>query len=117
MLQKELFKNPPRAFSTLPFWFWNDVLDEDEIKRQIRDFDNKGVHGFIIHPRKGLPKSIPYMSDLYLDYVEVAVKEAKALDSSVFAITNCNAFDVYILRNATILFRSCIDKHGANIGI
>ena len=25
------FKNPPREFSVMPFWFWNDTLKANEI--------------------------------------------------------------------------------------
>ena len=48
--------DPPREFSVMPFWFWNDELDEAEIVRQIADFEAHGVYGFIIHPRVGLPR-------------------------------------------------------------
>ena len=47
------FADPPREFSVLPFWFWNDELDADEIRRQIGDFGAHGVHGFVIHPCVG----------------------------------------------------------------
>ncbi|MEK7992933.1 MAG: hypothetical protein AAB403_03915, partial [Planctomycetota bacterium] len=52
---------PPAEFSLCPFWFWNDALTEQEIVRQIEDFQAHGVHGFLIHPRAGLPKSIGWM--------------------------------------------------------
>ncbi len=47
------FADPPREFSVLPFWFWNDELDADEIRRQIGVFGAHGVHGFVIHPCVG----------------------------------------------------------------
>ncbi len=47
------FADPPREFSVLPFWFWNDELDADEIRRQIGDFGAHGVYGFVIHPCLG----------------------------------------------------------------
>ena len=31
--------NPPREYSLLPFWFWNDALNEEELRRQIADFE------------------------------------------------------------------------------
>ncbi|MEW9050773.1 MAG: glycosylhydrolase-like jelly roll fold domain-containing protein [Neobacillus sp.] len=70
------FIKPSDEFTPIPFWFWNDTLTNDEIIRQIRDFKEKGVMGFVIHPRMGLPKEIVYLSDLYLDFVETAVQEA-----------------------------------------
>jgi hypothetical protein len=50
------FLQPPREFSVLPFWFWNDELTEAELLRQIADFEDHGVYGFVIHPRVGLPR-------------------------------------------------------------
>ncbi|HEV7300692.1 MAG TPA: hypothetical protein VGN72_15105 [Tepidisphaeraceae bacterium] len=72
-----------RDFSLIPFWFWNDALDEQEIVRQIRDFQAHGVHGFLIHPRVGLPRDIAFMSDRFLHFVQIAVAEAARLDMRV----------------------------------
>ncbi len=30
----QAFLNPPREFSVMPFWFWNDALDRTELIRQ-----------------------------------------------------------------------------------
>lgn len=68
---------PPRAFSPLPFWFWNDDLSEQELVRQVADFDAHGIFGFVIHPRVGLPREIGWMSDRYLHFCAIAVEEAK----------------------------------------
>jgi len=70
------FLSPADEFSPMPFWFWNDALTEAEITRQIDDFLAHGVAGFVIHPRKGLPGSIPYLSDEYMHFVRHAVDEA-----------------------------------------
>ncbi len=70
------FLDPPTEFSVLPFWFWNDDLDADEIRRQIADFEAHGVHGFVLHPRVGLPRSLGWMSDALLDFYDVAIAEA-----------------------------------------
>lgn len=67
---------PRPEFSQIPFWFWNDRLDENEIKRQMADFREHGVYGFIIHARMGLPKDIPYMGERWLQLVRAAVEEA-----------------------------------------
>ncbi|MHC4356209.1 MAG: hypothetical protein ACYS0H_26195, partial [Planctomycetota bacterium] len=68
--------NPPREFSQAPFWFWNDRLSEDEIIRQMADFRDHGVYGFVIHPRAGLPRSIAWMSDRMIYFMRVAIEEA-----------------------------------------
>lgn len=77
------FLSPPREFSVMPFWFWNDALDEAEIIRQINDFKSKGVYGFVIHPRVGLPPELGWMSDHLLHFYEIAIQEAKRQGMSV----------------------------------
>ena len=72
----DAFLHPADEFSPMPFWFWNDDLTEAEITRQIDDFLAHGVAGFVIHPRKGLPGTIPYLSDKYMHFVRHAVDEA-----------------------------------------
>jgi len=54
-------KCPDREFSPIPFWFLNDALTDDEIVRQLEDFNKKGVHGVVLHPRIGVPESIQYL--------------------------------------------------------
>ena len=71
------FLEPPREFSVMPLWFWNDALDEGEIVRQIADFEAHGVYGFIIHPRVGLPRELGWMSDRLLGFYDVAIHEAR----------------------------------------
>ena len=80
---RQEFLHPGDEYTPIPFWFWNDELTEEELSRQIRDFYAKGVAGFVIHPRKGLPKTIPYLSDTYMHFVRHAVEEAAALGMRV----------------------------------
>ncbi|UCD57756.1 MAG: hypothetical protein JSV16_01205, partial [Candidatus Hydrogenedentota bacterium] len=67
-------------FSLCPFWFWNDDLSEQEIARQIKDFQAHGVHGFLIHPRAGLPRSIGWMSERMIEFMRFAIEEAARRD-------------------------------------
>ena len=60
----------------MPFWFWNDTLKEDEIIRQIADFEEHGVYGFVIHPRIGLPEDIKWLSPQMIHFMKVAIEEA-----------------------------------------
>ncbi|HZJ82299.1 MAG TPA: glycosyl hydrolase [Clostridia bacterium] len=77
------FLYPSSEYTPIPFWFWNDDLKEQEIIRQIHDFKDKGVDGFVIHSRIGIPKAIGYLSDRFMELVELAVKEATLLDMKV----------------------------------
>lgn len=80
---KESFLDPPKEFSLMPFWFWNDDLDEKEIIRQIEDFEAHGVYGFVIHPRVGLPRRLGWMSAELLRFMRIAVEAAAARQMSV----------------------------------
>nr|WP_297708172.1 hypothetical protein [uncultured Butyrivibrio sp.] len=70
-------------YTPIPFWFWNDDLSEEEILRQMKEMKDKGVDGLVIHPRKGLPRSIEYLSDEYFHFVKFAVQKAKEMDMKV----------------------------------
>ena len=80
---QQCFQHPARAYTLMPFWFWNDDLGEQELVRQIDDFCSHGVYGFIIHPRVGLPRSIGWMSDRMLHFVRFAVQQAKVREMHV----------------------------------
>ena len=80
---REQFLNPADEFGPIPFWFWNDHLTEEEITRQIQDFKAKGVNGFVIHPRIGIPKEIEYLSDRFMELVACAVEAAEKLGMQV----------------------------------
>ena len=82
-LKKE-FLSPPDEYTAVPFWFWNDDLKEEEIIWQINNFKDKGIMGFVIHPRIGMTPNIQYMSEKYLELVEVAIKEAEKQRMIVF---------------------------------
>ncbi len=75
---KNSFLQPDAEYTLYPFWFWNDAFTFDEIDRQIREFKSKGVDGFVIHPRIGIPESIPYLSDTFMAFVRHAVETAAA---------------------------------------
>lgn len=80
---RQKFLSPEKEFTPFPFWFWNDDLDEEELKRQMYEFADKGVNGFIIHPRLGLSEKIGYLTEKYFHYVRYAVALAKELDMKV----------------------------------
>lgn len=63
-------------YSQIPFWFWNDELDNAELARQMAEFRKQGVYGFVIHGRIGLPREIQYMGQRWLDHVRFTVDEA-----------------------------------------
>ena len=70
------FIDPPHEYSIMPFWFWNDTLKDEEIVRQIADFEIHGVYGFVIHPRIGLPDEMKWLSPQMIHTMNVAISEA-----------------------------------------
>src|SRR4030042_4383000 len=70
------FVDPPHEFSVMPFWFWNDTLKDEEILRQIADFEAHGVYGFVIHPRIGLPENVKWLGPEMIHAMDVAISEA-----------------------------------------
>ncbi|MFZ6028346.1 MAG: hypothetical protein ACOYYS_11580 [Chloroflexota bacterium] len=77
------FFHPPSAFGVIPFWFWNDDLDEGELLRQIGDFQEHGAAGFVIHPRVGLPRRLGWMSEDLLRFYRIAIEEAQRRQMTV----------------------------------
>lgn len=71
-------------FTLVPFWFWNDRLEAEEILRQIAVFETHGVHGFVLHPRVGLPRDTGWMSERLLGFMRVAIDEAARRRMTVF---------------------------------
>lgn len=65
------------SYGSIPFWSWNDKLEEDGLRRQIRDMKRLGMNGFFMHARGGLETE--YLSDEWFDCVNVCVDEAKKL--------------------------------------
>ena len=71
------FRDPAHEFGVMPFWFWNDDLDEAEIVRQLGDFEAHGVYGIVFQPRVGLPRDIGWVSPRLLHFMRVAIDECK----------------------------------------
>lgn len=79
---RTLFPKPPAEFSTLPFFVWNGEITEAMIDRELKDFSEQGVHGFIIHPRPGLITE--YLSDRWFQLIRYTIDHAKKLGMVVY---------------------------------
>ena len=73
-LKKDISKNSI-THGSLPFWSWNDRLDENELRRQIRVMKKLGMNGFFMHARCGLETE--YLSDEWYSCIRACVDEAK----------------------------------------
>ena len=73
---KKIRADAPKHAS-VPFWSWNDRLEEGELRRQIRHMHSLGMRGFFMHARGGL--ETVYMSDEWFDSVRACIDEAQKL--------------------------------------
>lgn len=69
------FKNPEAMDRIAPFLSWNDKLDKEEIKRQVREMAEKGYGGYFMHSRVGLVTG--YLSEEWMEMVRTCAEEAK----------------------------------------
>ena len=73
-----MLKNPPKEYRSVPFWSWNDKLDQNELRWQIQKMKEKGIGGFFMHARGGL--ETPYMENEWMECIDACVEEAEAAD-------------------------------------
>ena len=71
------------SYGSLPFWSWNDRLNEKELIRQIRDMKRLGMSGFFMHARSGLETE--YLSDEWFSCISACIEEAKKLGMEAWA--------------------------------
>ena len=84
----ELFRNPDSHYHPFVRWWWNgDKVEAKELKRELALLNEAGIGGVEINPIK-FPgrgtddlgkKSLPWLSDEWIDMVKVACDEAKRL--------------------------------------
>lgn len=74
IIDKE-FKNPSNKYRPIPFWSWNDLLDTDEIKYQIKELKKSGVGGYFMHARSGLKTE--YLKEDWWKAIEAGIEGAR----------------------------------------
>lgn len=62
-------------YQSIPFWSWNDQLEPEELRRQIREMKKAGIGGFFMHARGGLLTE--YMGEDWFKAVDACIDEAK----------------------------------------
>lgn len=67
----------------LPFWSWNDELDEKELTDQMEWFHHSGIGGFFMHARTGLKTE--YLGEKWFSCIEACLKKAKELNMEAYA--------------------------------
>ncbi len=64
-------------YGAIPFWSWNDRLEEEGLRRQLRNMREINMGGAFMHARTGLDTE--YFSDEWFDAVRTSVDEAGKL--------------------------------------
>lgn len=71
------FRNPPRSYSVMPYWYWNGRITPEETRRQIREMIGQGVYQAIVFPWDGM--EVPYLSEAYWRQIGAALDIAEEL--------------------------------------
>jgi alpha-L-rhamnosidase len=87
-LDLRAMREPSRDFGILPFWFLNGELDPDEMRWQLKELFDKGMHGVVFHGRYGL--EMPYLGPRYLDRIRHGVEEANRLGLAAWIYDEMN---------------------------
>lgn len=71
------FKKIDKQYRPIPFWSWNERLDTEETKRQVKLMHDAGIGGYFMHARGGLLTE--YMGKEWFDNVDAACDEGAKL--------------------------------------
>ncbi|MEE0928420.1 MAG: glycosyl hydrolase [Acutalibacteraceae bacterium] len=74
-MNKNELKNPSKKYRPAPFWSWNEKLDVNETRLQVRQMEQAGLGGYFMHARGGLQTE--YLSDEWYDNILAACDEGK----------------------------------------
>ncbi|MBQ2966983.1 MAG: hypothetical protein IJE10_02530 [Clostridia bacterium] len=77
------FKNISDKYRPIPFWSWNEKLDTEETRSQIKKMHDVGIGGFFMHARGGLQTE--YMGEEWFENVSVSIDEAEKLGMGAWA--------------------------------
>ncbi len=76
------FQSPEAKYRGAPFWSWNGDLQPEELRRQIRLFQQAGLGGFFMHSRVGLKTE--YLSPRWFECVRACIDEAHKLGMKAY---------------------------------
>ena len=76
------FSEPPREYTTAPFFVWNAEITRDEIDNYMISFKNAGSSQVFIHPRPGLINE--YLSENWFELFQYTVEKGKELGMDVW---------------------------------
>ena len=76
-------KQTEKIYRCIPFWSWNDELDEDGLVEQVEWMNDNGVGGFFMHARGGLKTE--YLGEKWFDCIKACSERAEELGMEAYA--------------------------------
>ncbi len=80
---RELKSEKINEYRPLPFWSWNDDLQEEKLVKQIERMKNSGCGGYFMHARGGLKTE--YMGDKWFSCIKACAEAGKRLGMQSWA--------------------------------
>ena len=71
-LKSALEKEDLTDYQAVPFWSWNNELDEEKLVAQIVEMKGAGIGGFIMHARTGL--TTEYLGEKWFSCIDACLK-------------------------------------------
>lgn len=75
---KSILQQEHKEYKSMPFWSWNNEIEEENLVKQIEDMKEAGIGGFIMHARTGL--KIEYLGEKWFSCIKACLEKAKELD-------------------------------------
>ena len=81
------FKKIDKKYRPVPFWSWNERLETEETRRQIRLMDEAGLGGFFMQARGGLQPAS--MGDEWFESVSPSKAVRIPSFSQILTVSSC----------------------------
>ncbi len=76
-------KQVEKKYQCIPFWSWNDELDEQGLVEQVEWMNDNGVGGFFMHARGGLKTE--YLGEKWFSCIKACSEKAQELGMEAYA--------------------------------
>ncbi len=76
-------KQVEKIYKCIPFWSWNDELDEQGLVEQVEWMNENGVGGFFMHARGGLKTE--YLGEKWFNCIKACSEKAEELGMEAYA--------------------------------
>ena len=76
-------KEVEKIYRCIPFWSWNDELDEQGLVDQVEWMNDNGVGGFFMHARGGLKTE--YLGEKWFSCIKACSEKAEELGMEAYA--------------------------------